>query len=215
MKVQHTAKRLRVLLDVNNAIITNLTEGALLRSISDAVRPLIPFDRCAIALYKPETDTLRFLALEGALRSGYFQAGLEVGRSETPGGWAFDHQRPLLRRNLEEEQEFDNDRRLCEEGLRSLCVVPLVLRGKSIGTLSVVSQEKQQYSEGDAQFLQEVAAQVALAIENMKSYEEIATLKVRLEKENVYLREEIRSEHNFEEIIGNSPALLAVLRKVE
>ena len=57
--------------------------------------------------------------------------------------------------------------------------------------------------------------QVALAIENMKSYEEIATLKARLEKENVYLQEEIRTEHNFEEIVGNSPALLAVLRKVE
>jgi formate hydrogenlyase transcriptional activator len=214
-KVAHTADQLRTLLEINNAIITNLSEGALLRSISDAVRSLIPFDRCAIALYKPETDTLRFLALEGPLRSGYFQVGLEVGRSETCGGWAFDHQQPLLRRNLAVEQEFDNDRRLFEEGLRSLCVVPLLLRGKSIGTLSVVSRKQHQYSEGDAQFLQEVAAQVGLAIENMKAYEEIARLKARLEKENIYLREEIRTEHNFEEIVGNSPALLAVLRTVE
>src|SRR5207244_5064724 len=63
--------------------------------------------------------------------------------------------------------------------------------------------------------LQEVANQVALAVENMKAYEEIAALKVRLEEENVYLQEEIRTEHDFEEIVGNSPALLAVLRKVE
>src|SRR5437667_7802697 len=49
----------------------------------------------------------------------------------------------------------------------------------------------------------------------MQSYQEIAALKARLEKENVYLQEEIRTEHNFEEIVGNSPALLAVLRKVE
>ena len=214
-KVARTADRLRALLEINNAIITNLTEEALLRSISEAVRPFIPFDRCAITLYKPETDTFRFLAVEGALRSDYFQAGLEVGRTETSAGWVFDHQQPLLRRNLEEEQQFANERRLCAEGLRSLCVVPLILRGKSIGTLSVVSQKKDQYSEADAQFLQEVAIQVALAIENMKSYEEIATLKGRLEKENIYLREEIRTEHNFEEIVGNSPALLAVLRTVE
>ncbi len=40
-------------------------------------------------------------------------------------------------------------------------------------------------------------------------------MKSRLEKENIYLQEEIRTEHNFEEIVGNSPALLAVLRKVE
>jgi formate hydrogenlyase transcriptional activator len=64
-------------------------------------------------------------------------------------------------------------------------------------------------------FLQEVANQVVLAIRNMQSYDEIASLKGQLEKENVYLREELRAEHNFEEIVGNSPALLKVLRDVE
>jgi formate hydrogenlyase transcriptional activator len=207
-------QRKRSLLDINNAIITNLTEDALLRSISDAMRAWIPFDRCAITLYMPETDTFRFLAVEGALRSDYFQPGLEVDRTDTSAGWAFDHQQPL-RRNLETERQFANETRLYAEGLRSLCAVPLILRSQCIGTLSVVSLNKDQYSEGDAQFLQEIAIQVALAIENMKSYEEIATLKRRLEKENIYLREEIRTEHNFEEIVGNSPALLAVLRSVE
>src|SRR5580700_1569245 len=174
----------------------------------------IPFDRCALTIYKPETDTFHFLAVEGALQSDYFQTGLEVGRTETSAGWVFDHQQPL-RRNLEEERPFANEKRLWAEGLRSLCIVPLILRGKSIGTFSVVSREQNRYSEEDAQFLQEVAIQVVLAIENMKSYEEIATLKARLEKENIYLREEIRTEHNFEEIVGSSPALLTVLRAVE
>jgi formate hydrogenlyase transcriptional activator len=49
----------------------------------------------------------------------------------------------------------------------------------------------------------------------MKSYEEIASLKARLEKENVYLQEEIRTEHNFEEIVGTSTALLNLLRRVD
>src|ERR1700677_1586776 len=204
----------RSILHINNAIITNLTEEALLRSISEAVRPFIHFDRCAITLYAPETDTFRFVAVAGALQSDYFQTGLEVGRAETSAGWVFDHQQPL-RRHPEEEQQFANERRLRAEGLRWLCAVPLILRGKSIGTLSVVSREEKPYSDEDAQFLQGVAIQVALAIENMKFYEEIATLKARLERENVYLREEIRTAHNFEEIVGNSPALLAVLRAVE
>src|SRR5262249_60208010 len=62
---------------------------------------------------------------------------------------------------------------------------------------------------------QGVANQVALAIENMKAYEEIASLKTRLEAENVYLQEEIRREHNFVEMVGNSAALLEALRTVE
>src|SRR5207302_8288561 len=101
------------------------------------------------------------------------------------------------------------------EGFRSICAVPLIVRGESIGALILASRARHRYSEVDAAFLQEVANQVALAVENMKAYEEIAALKARLEKENVYLQEEIRREHNFEEIVGNSPALLTVLRKVE
>ena len=213
--LRKSEQRKRTLLELNNAIITNLTEETLLRSISEAMSPLISCDRCAITLYNPGTDSFRFLAVVGAVRSDYFQSGLEVGRAETSLGWAFDRQQPLLRRNLEEEQQFANERRLCTEGIRSLCTVPLILRGKSIGTISLVSRNKNQYSAAEAQFLQEAAAQVALAIENMKAYEEIAALKARLENENVYLREEIHSEHNFEEIVGNSPALLAVLRSVE
>jgi formate hydrogenlyase transcriptional activator len=87
--------------------------------------------------------------------------------------------------------------------------------GNSIGTFTVWSESKYRYSEEDAELLQEVANQVALAIANMKSYEEIASLKARLEKENVYLQEEIRTEHNFEEIVGNSTALLDLLRRVD
>ncbi|HWT83989.1 MAG TPA: sigma 54-interacting transcriptional regulator, partial [Candidatus Methylomirabilis sp.] len=127
----------------------------------------------------------------------------------------FENQRPVVRRDLEKEQHYANDGRLVAEGLKSDCIVPLIVREKSIGTLNVGSMTRNQYSEEDAEFLQEVANQVALAVENTKSYGEIAALKARLEKENIYLQEEIRTEYNFEEIIGSSPALLAVLSKVE
>jgi formate hydrogenlyase transcriptional activator len=205
----------RILLRINNAIITSLTQQALLHSISEALRPVFPFDRCAITLYQPEIDSFRFLAVEGELHSDYFQTGLEFGRDQTCGSWVFEHLRPLVRRDLEKEQEYPNERRLVAEGIRSMCVVPLVFQGKCIGLLSLVSQQKDRYSEEDAVFLQEVANQVALAIQNMQSFQEIDSLKARLEEENVYLREELRTEHNFEEIVGNSPALLRALRAVD
>jgi formate hydrogenlyase transcriptional activator len=205
----------RILLQINNAIITNLTQQTLLHSISEALHPVFPFDRCAITLYQPERDSFRFLAVEGELLSEYFRTGLEFSRNETCGSWVFEHLRPLVRRDLEKEQQYLNERRLAEEGVHSMCVVPMALQGRCIGLLSVVSQQKDRYSDEDAVFLQEVANQVALAVQNMQSYQEIASLKARLEKENVYLREELRAEHNFEEIVGNSTALLKALHAVE
>src|SRR6202046_4740731 len=144
----------RTLLQINNAIITNLTQQALLRSISEALDPIISFDRCAITLYRAETDSFRFLAIEGELHSDYFRTGLELGRNETCGSWVFDHQRPLVRRDLEKEQQYPNERRLAAEGIQSMCVVPLALQGKCIGVLSVVSRQRDRYSEEDALFLQ-------------------------------------------------------------
>ena len=213
--LRKSEERNRILLQINNAIITNLTQQALLHSISEALHPVFPFDRCAITLYQPERDSFRFIAVEGELHSDYFRTGLEFSRDETCGSWAFEHLRPLVRRDLEREQQYPNERRLAAEGIRSMCVVPLALQGKCIGLLSVVSQQKDRYSDEDAAFFQEVANQVALAVQNMQSYEEIDSLKARLEKENVYLREELRAEHNFEEIVGNSPALLKALHAVD
>src|ERR1700685_1673008 len=205
----------RILLQTNKAIIANLAQQALLHSISEALHPVFPFDRCAITLYQAERDSFRFLAVEGDLLSDYFKTGLELRSNDTCGSWVFEHLRPLVRRDLEKEQQYLNERRLAAEGIQSMCVVPMALQGRCIGLLSVVSQQRDRYSDEDAAFLQEVANQVALAVQNMQSYQEIAGLKARLEKENVYLREELRAEHNFEEIVGNSPALLKALHAVE
>jgi formate hydrogenlyase transcriptional activator len=213
--LRKSEERYRSLLEINNAIITNLTEEALLRSVSEILRRLVPFDRAAVTLYLPEKDVFRYLAVESPITSNHFRPGLEFSRSESASAWVFDHQQRLLRHDLEREQQYANDRRLIAEGFKSDCIVPLIVRGKSIGTLNLGSTSPNRYSEADADFLQEVANQVALAVENTQSYEQIAALKGRLEKENIYLQEEIRTEHNFEEIVGNSPALLDVLRAVE
>lgn len=214
-KIARTADHLRTLLEINNALITNLSEEALLRAVSEAMRRVVPFDRAALTIYMPEKEAFRYLGVESRLASDYFRPGIKFDREASASAWAFDRRQAVVRRDLEKEQQTANDRRLVAEGLRSDCIVPLVVRGKTIGTLNVGSVNKNQYSEADAELLQEVANQVALAFENMKAYEEIAALKARLERENIYLQEEIRTEHNFEEIVGNSPALLEVLRAVE
>jgi len=204
------------LLEINNAIITNLTQEALFISAYEAIRSVVSFDRAAFLLYQPETKALKLLSMDSDAESEFFRLGKEYDLQETRvSAWVLDRQQAVVRGDLEKEQQSPGDQRLIAEGIQSYCVVPLVAMGNSIGTFTVWSETKNRYSEADAELLQEVANQVALAIANMKSYEEIAALKARLEKENVYLQEEIRTEHNFEEIVGNSPTLLELLRRVD
>ena len=142
----------------------------------------MPIYRAALTLYEPETDCLRILAVSRHWSSDYFQVGAEMARTDSHSGWVFDHQRPLLRHDLETEAQHPMERRLLAEGVRSFCVVPLMLGGKPLGTLNIGSQNKNQYCEADAEFLREVASQVALAIGNMTAYEEIGALNSTVER---------------------------------
>jgi formate hydrogenlyase transcriptional activator len=207
--------RYRTLLEINNAIISTLTRDALFGAIATALRRVMPFDRTAVFLHDPRRDVLRLFVLEASLPSAYFVVGHEIPTSDSHVGRVFRQRSPLLRRDLAAEHEYPAEAQALADGVRSYVIVPLVARGRCIGTLAVAAARADQYSERDVSFLQEVASQVALAIENMIAYEEIAGLKARLERENAYLQEEIHQEHDFAQMVGSSEPLLAVLALVE
>src|SRR6185369_16410688 len=214
--LRQSEQRTHTLLEINNAIITNLTPDALFSSAYEAIRRVVSFDRAAFLLYQPESKTLKLVSMQGPHESDFFRVGREYDLDETRiSAWVLEHQEAVTRGDLKREQQSLGEKSLVAERIQSYCVVPLVAMGKSLGTFALWSETQNRYTEADAELLREVANQVALAIANMKSYEEVASLKARLENENVYLQEEIRTEHNFEEIVGNSSALLELLQRVD
>ena len=207
--------RERAILEVNNAIISNLTQESLLRAISAALSRVVPFDRAALTLPEPGGDVMRVLALAGRLPPRAYPVGIALDRKDSHVGWAFTHQKTLLRRDLETERRFTPEHGLYDEGIRSLLTAPLVLAGQSLGTITLGSTTPGRFTAADESFLGDVSGQIALAFANMRAFEEIARLKARLQAENQYLREEIRGEHDFADIVGRSPALREVLRQVD
>ena len=85
-----------------------------------------------------------------------------------------------------------------------MCHIPLISRNRTLGVLGLARLTPVPFSLKDIEFLRLVANQVAIAVENALAYDEIAELKDRLAQEKVYLEDEIRSELNFEEIVGRS-----------
>jgi len=209
------ALRLRAVLELNNAIISSLSEEALLGSMSEALMRVIPFDRAALTFKDVGSGGLRVLALYGRLPPKSYPVGVAFDMKDSHVGWAFTHQKTLLRRDLETERHFTPEHGLYQEGIRSLLTAPLVLAGQSLGTITLGSQTPGQFTPADESFLGDVSGQIALAFSNMRAFEEIARLKARLQAENQYLREEIRGEHDFADIVGQSAPLLALLREVD
>ena len=161
----------RTLLEINNAIISNLTRDALFHAIAEALRPVIRFDRIALFLHDPARDVLVLSSLEATRPSAYFTPGLVMQPGESHVGWVFKEQRPRLRRNLETERLYAAEESAYADGVRSYVIVPLVVQGRSIGAMAVASMLADQYSEPDTALLHEAAKQVALAIENMQAHE--------------------------------------------
>ncbi len=207
-------KRHRVLLDVNNAIVTCHDRGSLFSATATALARVVPFDRAALVLHDPDQDVFRVLGVADPVPAPVIPLGAEWPRRGSRAGWVLDHRAPLLTAELRDPPSFAEHPALLKMGLRSALSVPLPFKGKVLGTLNVGSRAPGRYGEAEVSLLASIAEQVALAIENLLAYEQIAALKARLEEENLYLQEEARSEAALGEVIGESPAILGVLANV-
>ena len=215
VRVQKLEQRNRTLLEITNTLITSLKRDELLSGICKVLKDVTTFNFAGLAIYDSDARDLRVFALEGGFQREQLAVGQLLDCEGKQLGHRWDFSRPVLRSNLETEKQYSFEYGLHAAGIRSQCAVPLVVQGKAIGVMGFGSASLGAYSADDLLFFQEVANQIAMSVANMQAYEEIAALKARLQEENVYLQEEIRKEHNFEEIVGNSRVLLEVLRNVE
>jgi formate hydrogenlyase transcriptional activator len=208
-------ERQRVLLDVNNAIVTCLDRESLFAATASALRRVIPFDRCALVLHDPVKDVFKVLGVQGPVPSPpIIPVGTEWPRHGSRSGWVLDHGEPILTQDFREAPPYAEHAALLKEGLLSAVSVPLTVKGRILGTLNVGSREPGRYGEAEASLLSAIAEQVALAIENLLAYEQIAALKARLEEENLYLQEEVLKEAAFGDVVGESPAIRGALASV-
>jgi formate hydrogenlyase transcriptional activator len=215
LELERQNTRLKLLLDLTNRITSNLDLPDLLRAISGNVRQVMECDLVAISLLDVESGQFRIYALDFPNSKGFVHEELVTPHSGATMR-AFETLKPVIV-NQFDPAEFgpEASQIVLGEGLTTLCIAPLVNRGRAIGVLCLARKKGNSFSEHDAEFLAEVAGQVAIAIENALAYREISELKDKLAQEKLYLEEEIRSELNFEHIIGSSPALKQVLELVE
>jgi formate hydrogenlyase transcriptional activator len=209
--LQGAQERLQLLLDLTNNAVSNLDLRDVLREVSASIRRLMQCDGVGIALPDPESEKLRLYALDFPGNPGPIQEGYLPPRKETHLLRAFESGRSVR----VSAAEMDTDDPSPSMGVRTLCHLPLVTQKGAVGVLTLGSREENAFPDEEIGFLSQVAKQVAIAVENSIAYREIAQLRDQLAQEKLYLEDEIRSELNFDEIIGNSDALRRVLSQIE
>src|ERR1700739_2553276 len=214
-RAQHQNDQLQLLLNLTNRITSNLELRDLLRAIAANIREVIRADAVTVALPDAASEKFRVLAMDFPHGKGVVKEELLVTPSAAVKK-ALDTLKPVVV-DTRERNELSSEASdiVAAEGIKTFCNIPLANRGRALGIMSILRTTDTPFSQEDINFLSRASGQIAIAIENACAYHEISQLKDKLAQEKLYLEEEIRSEMNFDNIIGNSPALKHVLELVE
>jgi formate hydrogenlyase transcriptional activator len=207
--------RYRSLFAVSDAIAAHRDLPALLHELAGRLAEVVHFDFLSVVLHDAATNTMRLHVLATSEPVSP-QATIVLPPEDDPAGLVWQTQQPLITSEVAALSRWPQFlERVRAYGVQSHCWLPLTTARRRLGALVFTSKRPAAYNESEVPFLQLVAQQVAIAVENALAFQEIEALKDKLAKEKAYLEEEVRSEHDFGDIVGESPALRAVLDQVE
>jgi formate hydrogenlyase transcriptional activator len=224
-------KRAKIILEVAQAIGTQLEMSDLLAGLNNTLNPIVHFDAVSIVILEGDVVRTHWGHLEDlppntgeCFESVVTRYASTIKAEPPPMNLPVTHHpiseimksgRPYVARDLEGHMGFDTDEPLLDYGFRSYIDLPLIKQGQLIGTIKFLSREKGNYTDEQVCLLHDIANIVAIAVSNALAYEEIKSLKEQLMLENRVLQEEIVQRSIYEEIVGSSGPLQNVLTAIE
>jgi formate hydrogenlyase transcriptional activator len=210
--LQEEKDRLRALVEINRTLASRLEVQSLLPLISECVTRVVPHDFAGVTLFEGDKENMKAYVLSPERAQPIIESGRPVSLNQTLSAQAFlEGEAKTLTRDDLESHGANIAGRILGAGIRTMRCVPLLASTGTLGTLNVGSKKDRAFSPEDEEILNQIAAQLAIALDNARAYREIQALRDRLAEEKLYLEDEIRSELNFEEIVGESPELKRVL----
>jgi formate hydrogenlyase transcriptional activator len=209
-------ERLQTVLELNNAVVSNLELRELFSALSANLRKVMEYDSASLLL--PEnSENLRLHFLDFPDSRGYLHRDMLVSIEETNAGAAFrtGQGRIVGAGGVPFSDQEAILRVRTGEGFESVMVVPLGSNGAAVGVLALSSRRKYAFTSKDLDFATQIGCQVAIAVNNALKHRALSESREQISEQKLYLEEEIRAEQDFEDIIGGSAALRAVLEQVE
>jgi formate hydrogenlyase transcriptional activator len=214
--------RLRLLLEITSSVTSRLDLRQMVEALSTNLFKVMQCDVSALLLPDSESGALRVTILHNPDARGPFHEGSLVPMNSSISGQVLRRAKSIRIDSFEQVREdpeiYGNpDGQLLyecviEEGLRTGCYLPLIGRDRVFGVLMLSRRSDNHFEKDDVILLEQVACQVAIAVENTLEYEKATKDRDKETKQRLYLEEEIRAELG--EIVGESPALKTSLSMV-
>ena len=218
--LQHERDRLRLLLEITSSVTSRLDLRQMVEALSTNLFRVMQCDVSALLLPGSDNVALRVTILHNPDARGPFREGSLVPMNCSISGQVLRTAKSIRIDSFERVREnpeiYGNPdgqilyERVIEEGLRTGCYLPLIGRDRVVGVLMLSRRSDNNFKKDDVLLLEQVACQVAIAVENTLEYEKATKDRDKETKQRRYLEEEIRAELG--EIVGESPALKTALR---
>ena len=220
--LQRERDRLRLLLEITSSVTSRLDLRQMVEALSTNLFRVMQCDVSALLIPDSESGALRVTLLHNPDMRGPFREGSLVPMNSSISGQVLRKGKSIridsfeeLRKDPEIYGNPDGEilyKHVMEEGLRTGCYLPLIGRDRVVGVLMLCRRSENNFAKDDVILLEQVACQVAIAVENTLEYERATTDRDKETKQRRYLEEEIRAELG--EIVGESPALKTALSMV-
>jgi formate hydrogenlyase transcriptional activator len=221
-KLRHERDRLRLLLEITSSVTSKLDLRQVVDALSTNLFRIMRCDVSALLLPDPESGELRVTTLYNPDARGPFREGSLVPMNSSISGQVLRRGKSVRIDSFEQVREdpeiYGNPdgqllyERVIEEGLSVGCYLPLIGRDRVVGVLMLSRRSGNPFEKDDVNLLEQVARQIAIAVENTLEYEKATKDRDKETKQRLYLEEEIRAE--FGAIVGESPALKIALHLV-
>ncbi len=213
-QLEQERDRLKLLLDLSNSVVSNLDLRQLFRAISASVRRVMESDYASVTLPEEGGKVLRVYARQFSDGGEAWEEEIVVPAAGRPATQVIETGRPLLL-DREAITAYGPQFTLGARGFKSVCILPMITRGKVLGTLNLGCLCEDAFSSGDFEFLAQLTGQIAIGVENALNFQKLSEARERLAEERDYLIEEIRTDHDFEAMIGESAPFKRVLKQAE
>jgi formate hydrogenlyase transcriptional activator len=206
--------RLRLLLEINNHVVSKLDMEDLFRSASASIRSYFGNQLTGFWLLEKDSHRLQSVVLDFPDGKGLLA---EVGSTDLT---EMEYEKLRARRSdiwsVDDIESLPTTvaQTLRAESISSVAVAPLATGSGPLGLLAIGSRKPVAFRQEDLDLLRQISIQISLALDNALAYRRLNASAARLEEERLYLESEIRAEHNFEDIVGKSTALRKVLDQV-
>ena len=180
----------QALLEISEAIAVHRDLNELIHDLAQRLPRIVPFDFINLVLHDPMREVMRLNSLV-APETATIRPGLELPVDQSPAGWVWKTQQPLM---VEVEDVAAESRfpklipLLRENDVQSYCLVPLTTALRRLGAMGFGSLQRKSYPKADFDFMQQVAKQVAVAVDNALNFEQAQSVQKQLKEEHDRLR---------------------------